>query len=113
MIGLFFNKTVYPNEEAGLVADDGTYTVSSSAEPDAPKGSFQPMNAAEALKYGREAGAILANLYLPSKRTDGTPLSLRLNQTVFIDSETWRIIGPPIADPFNQGIIKIVIELEK
>lgn len=112
MISLFFNKTVYLNEEAGLVADDGTYSVSYMAEGETPRGSFQPMSASEAVKYGREAGAILANLYLPTLKTDGTAMNVRLYQTVYIDSQTWRIIGPPISDPYNQGVIKVVIEME-
>lgn len=110
MFSLFLNKTVTVKVATVSLTTEGGYTTSSTDV--SVRGSFQPLSQSEALRYGRDAGALLARLYLPTTKTDGTALTVQLNDQVTIDSTTYRVVGPSIPDAYAQGYQTLTIEAE-
>lgn len=128
MLSLFLNKLARVVPVNRSLADDGSWAVNISNP--LPAGSvffscsLQPLDSSESAKWGREAGATLCELYYPPVgyfaslsdedwvTGDAVAVDLKIDDTIVIDSATWKVVGAPMLDPFGRGFLVTAVERE-
>ncbi len=113
MISLFSNKTITIVSQVPTVAVDGTTSyadLTSESNGYDVFGSFQQLKSSENIKYGREAGTMLAKVYIPNVFIDGSSITLNIRDNILVDGYRYIIISVPIIDVFGANYQSFIVE---